>query len=377
MNATLSAGATVRRTKRASLGPAIASRDFLEFVRPGRVRIRREPLPVPLPPGHALVRTLASAVSAGTELLVYRGELPPALALDEMLPALAARTFAYPIRYGYAAVGVVERLTPAGHSGGSRAAQEPRPIPGRLDDEAPTLREGTRVFAFVPHASAFTAPAIDLLPVPAALEPTRAAFFPHAETAVNLVLDGAPLLGERVAVIGQGLVGLLTTAALARFPLAALVCVEPDARRRRVAARLGITACATAEQARARMGPRGADLVLELSGDPQALDAAIALAGPEGRVVVGSWYGQRRAPIDLGGHFHRGRLQIVSSQVSHLAPRLRGRWDRARRADEAWRLLVALPPGLLVPRRFRLAHAPRVYAALAARRLSAPVVFVY
>jgi threonine dehydrogenase-like Zn-dependent dehydrogenase len=359
--AAVSANTKARRTKRSSPGDTAPTCDFLEFVRPGRVRVGRAPLPSS-PPGHALVRTLTSAVSAGTELLVYRGELPPELALDETLPALAGRTFAYPTRYGYAAVGVVERLGPA---------------TATSDRSRELLSAGARVFAFVPHASAFTAPATELLPVPADLEATTAAFFPHAETAVNLVLDAAPLLGERVAVIGQGLVGLLATAALARFPLAALVCVEPETRRRRTAARLGASTCATAAQARARLGPRGADLTLELSGDPRALDGAVGLTGSEGRIVVGSWYGQRRAPIDLGGHFHRGRLQLVSSQVSHIAPRLLGRWDRARRAEEAWRLLAALPAGLLAPRRFPLAHAPRVYAALAAGRLSAPVVFVY
>jgi threonine dehydrogenase-like Zn-dependent dehydrogenase len=168
-------------------------RQALVFVGPRRVDVVEE-AEAPPRAGEVLVRTRVSAISAGTELLVYRGELPAGLALDETLPALAGASFAYPVRYGYAAVGDVVAV------GAGVAA---------------TWR-GRRVFGFAPHASTFVAAVADVYPVPDGLDAERAALFASMETAVNLVLDGAPRLGERVAVIGQGVVGLLATAVLAR-----------------------------------------------------------------------------------------------------------------------------------------------------------------
>src|SRR5262249_51218121 len=151
----------------------------------------------------------------------------------------------------------------------------------------------------------------------------------HMETAVNLLLDGAPLLGERVLVLGQGTIGLLVTALAARFPLQALIAVEGVPARARLARALGATRV-VAPGEEARPGPDGADLAYELSGRPEALDVAVAAAGREARIVVGSWYGRKRAPVDLGGAFHRGRLRLLSSQVSHIAPALSARWNRGR-----------------------------------------------
>jgi 2-desacetyl-2-hydroxyethyl bacteriochlorophyllide A dehydrogenase len=319
----------------------------LRFVGPRRVEVVEEPPLGPPPPRHLLVRTLVSAVSAGTELLAYRGELPPDMPRDEKLGALAGATFAYPFAYGYAAVGEV---VAAGEGAGGDW-------------------EGRLVFAFQPHASAFVTPAADVVPVPAGVAAERAALLANAETAVNLVLDARPLLGERVLVIGQGVVGLLATALLARFPVAALVAVEPLPLRARAARALGAGAVVVGDgsAARAALGGRddaGADLVLELSGDPAALDLAVAAAGDEARVVVGSWYGQKRAAVDLGGRFHRGRLRIASSQVSRIDPALSGRWDRGRRFDEAWRLLAGVDAAALITHRFALDDAAQAYALL-------------
>jgi threonine dehydrogenase-like Zn-dependent dehydrogenase len=169
------------------------------------------------------------------------------------------------------------------------------------------------------------------------------------------VLDGRPQLGERVAVVGQGVVGLLTTALLARFPLASLAAVDSDPARAALARRFG----ATAEAARA-----AADLSFELTGAPAALDTAIALTGREGRVVVGSFYGDKRAPVDLGGHFHRGRLTLISSQVSHLPPALGARWDRARRRDVAWAALARVDSAALISHRVPLGRAAEAYPLL-------------
>jgi 2-desacetyl-2-hydroxyethyl bacteriochlorophyllide A dehydrogenase len=319
------------------------NRHCVVFAAPGRVDVVEERLGAP-PPGFLLVRTAVSAISAGTELLAFQGRLPADLPLDETLGAMAGGTFRYPFRYGYAAVGEV------------LAAGE--------DVDPEWL--GRNVFAFQPHASAFLVAAADAVAVPAALPAERAALLANMETAVNLVLDGAPLLGERAVVVGQGPVGLLTAALLARFPLEALVAIEALPLRARAAAGLGVKRVLRPDEPlAAALGPGGADLVYELTGNPEALDLAIAAAGREGRVVVGSWYGEKRAPVALGGAFHRGRLRLISSQVSHIAPSLSARWDRARRFATAWRALEALDTAALVTHRFPIAEAQKAYDLLA------------
>jgi 2-desacetyl-2-hydroxyethyl bacteriochlorophyllide A dehydrogenase len=307
-------------------------RQALTFIAPGQVAVIEEELPPP-GPGQLLVHTRVSAISAGTELLAYRGQLPPELMLDETLPALAQGTFRYPFRYGYASVGEV------------------------IDVGAGVGREwiGRRVFSFQPHASAFAVGESDVFVVPEGVGWEAAALFASQETATNLVLDGRPQLGERVVVVGQGVVGLLTTALLARFPLQSLAAVDADPARAALARKFG---------AAGEAAPAGADLTFELTGSPAALDTAIALTGREGRVVVGSFYGGKRAPVDLGGHFHRGRLTLISSQVSHLSPALGGRWDRARRRDVAWSALGAVDSGALISHRFPLDRAAEAYRLL-------------
>ena len=152
---------------------------------------------------------------------------------------------------------------------------------------------------------------------------------------------------------------------LSRLPLAVLAAVDPQSRRlqaaRALAARPIVAGGAEIQRA---LGPRGADLVYELSGNPEALDAAIAAAGHEARVVVGSWYGDKRAPIDLGGRFHRRRLQLVSSQVSHIGAALSARWDRQRRFDAAWRALGDIDTLPLVSHRVPFAEAQAAYELL-------------
>jgi 2-desacetyl-2-hydroxyethyl bacteriochlorophyllide A dehydrogenase len=307
------------------------NRRALVFAGPRRVEVIEEELAAP-GPGQVLVRAVVSAISAGTELLAFRGQIPPELPLDDTLGALAGRTFAFPFRFGYASVG---QVIAAG--AGAEAWQ------------------GRQVFAFHPHASAFVVSAADLVAVPGDLPAERAALLALMETAVNLVLDGQPLLGERVVVVGQGMVGLCTTALLARFPLERLQAIEAIPRRAEAARALGAEVVAAA---------RDADLVYELSGDPAALDLAVAAAGPEGRVIVGSWYGAKRGAVDLGGGFHRGRLTIRSSQVSRIAPALSARWDRARRFAAAWRALGALDARPLITHRLPFAEAQQAYELL-------------
>jgi 2-desacetyl-2-hydroxyethyl bacteriochlorophyllide A dehydrogenase len=308
------------------------NRRALVFSGPRRVEVVDEPIEAP-GPGELLVQARFSAISAGTELLAFRGQVPAELPLDDTLGALAG-TFTFPFRFGYASVGQVLRAG-AGVGGWT----------------------GQPVFAFHPHASSFIVPAADVVAVPGDVPADRAALLALMETAVNLVLDGRPLLGERVVVVGQGMVGLLATALLARFPLESLLAVEAIPRRAEVARALGARVVPAREA-------RDADLVYELSGDPAALDLALAAAGREGRVIVGSWYGSKRAPVDLGGAFHRGRVTISSSQVSRLAPGLSARWDRERRFAAAWRALAALDARPLITHRLPFTEAQQAYELL-------------
>jgi threonine dehydrogenase-like Zn-dependent dehydrogenase len=172
------------------------------------------------------------------------------------------------------------------------------------------------------------------------------------------------------------LVGLTTTAQLAAFPLGRLVAVDGVAERRRLAEAFGADEALTPEAAREAFDPNppgetgedtaatGADVSLELSGDPEALDDAIAATGYAGRVVVGSWYGTKRANLDLGGRFHRSRIDVQSSQVSTIAPGLRGRWDDDRRLRVAWDRLRALDADRLLTHRFPIEDADRAYSLI-------------
>ena len=314
-----------------------------------RVECREVVLSAP-GPGEVLVRSHCSAISPGTEAMIYRGAFPRDAALDSRIASLQ-RGFAYPFAYGYALVGEVVATGPAVDEG----------LVGRM------------VFAFHPHQDRAVVPLDDCVAIPDGIAPEAALYLPQVETALNLVMDGAPIVGERVLVFGQGVVGLLTAALLARFPLARLVAVEPLAWRRQLARQWGIEESVDPGAADAWPGllaglEGGADLVFELSGDMAALDLAIEGAGFDARIVVGSWYGTSSRPLDLGGRFHRNRLRLVASQVSTLSPVLTGRWDRRRRLDLAWRMLAQLRPERLPVESFPLASCAQAFETACSRR---------
>jgi 2-desacetyl-2-hydroxyethyl bacteriochlorophyllide A dehydrogenase len=334
---------------RCDVGQSLTRR-ALYFTAPYQVAIRTEELCGPAA-GQVLVQTLVSAISPGTELLIYRGQAPADMAVDDTIAALAGN-LTFPLKYGYAAVG---RVTAVGSA--AEAAWQDRVV-----------------FAFQPHESHFLAAPAELLPVPATLAPEEAVFLPNMETAVNFLMDGQPLIGERVVVFGQGVVGLLTTALLAQLPLACLLTLDRYAQRREHSLALGaqVSLDPEAPDVLAHLqsglqesdGASGAELTYELSGHPGALDQAIAATGFDGRIVIGSWYGRKRADLDLGGRFHRSRIRLISSQVSTIAPAWTGRWTKARRLQVAWQMLERVRPARLITHRMPFIQAPHAYMLL-------------
>jgi 2-desacetyl-2-hydroxyethyl bacteriochlorophyllide A dehydrogenase len=322
------------------------NRQTLTFTAPRQVELREEALPA-LGADAVLVQTVCSAISAGTELLVYRGQFPKELVDSNDVLSSGMK---YPLAYGYACVGRVLEV-------GAHVDPE---LGGRL------------IFAFQPHATHFVADPSMLLLVPEGISPEAACFLPNMETAVNLVQDAAPILGEQVLVLGQGVIGLLAASLLSEFPLDRLAIADHFALRR-TACDLRLSTCDFRpfdssqpdfrEQVKAFL-PHGADLTLEVSGSPYALDDAIALTRFSGRIVVGSWYGEKRAALDLGGAFHRSRIQLISSQVSTIAPELSARWDKARRFEVAWNALKRIQPEKWITHHFPFDQAAEAYHLL-------------
>jgi 2-desacetyl-2-hydroxyethyl bacteriochlorophyllide A dehydrogenase len=307
---------------------------------PRHPEFREEQMPPP-GPGEVRVRAIASALSQGTEMLVYRGQVPAGLPLD--LPTLAG-SFAFPIKYGYAAVG---RVIDAGPG-----VVEPAP--------------GDTVFVHHPHQTVFVVPAGMPIRLPAGLDPLRGLFTANLEATVNVLLDMPLRLGETALVFGQGTVGLLLAQLLRRAGAGQVIGVDPLARRREVARVVGVDVALEPgadlpAQVRALTGGRGADVALEASGAGAALQAAIDAVADEGTVMVVSWYGTKPVTLELGGHFHRGRVRLRSSQVGRIDPALAPRWDRARRAALVRDLLPQLHLTELISHRLPFSAAPEAY----------------
>lgn len=272
---------------------------------PGRAAIRSGQLAAP-GADEVRVRALHSAVSRGTELLVLRGEVP-ASEFARMRAPFQEGDFPGPVKYGYASVGVVES--------GDSALQ------------------GRAVFCLYPHQTRYQVPAAAVHLLPEGLPPTRAVLAANMETAVNALWDAAPRVGDRIAVVGGGVVGLLVAWLASQLPGCAVELIDVRAERAAVAAQLGL-AFATPEAA-----ARDADLVVHASGQPQGLVTALELAAFEATVLELSWYGQRAVALPLGQAFHARRLSLRSSQVGHVATAQRARWSHARRMALALELL--------------------------------------
>ncbi len=275
-------------------------------VEPGRGEIRPETLQAPQA-HEALVRTLFTAVSRGTEALVFKGKVPRSEHARMRAPFQSGE-FPAPVKYGYCNVGVVE--------------------------QGPAELRGRRVFCLYPHQTHYVVPAAALHPLPDDVPPARAVLAANFETAVNALWDAAPRVGDRVAVVGAGTVGCLAAWLAARIAGTEVELIDIDERKHAAAAALGVPFRAP------RDAHRDADVVLHTSGTGAGLATALELAGFEAAVVELSWYGDETPPVPLGGAFHSRRLRLLSSQVGSVAAAQRARGSYERRMQLVMRLLA-------------------------------------
>jgi threonine dehydrogenase-like Zn-dependent dehydrogenase len=304
---------------------------------PGCGEIRPVTLPEP-GPDEVLVRTLRSGISRGTETLVFAGGVPPSQ-YGAMRAPYQEGDFPSPVKYGYLNVGLVE--------------------------QGPAELRGRTVFCLYPHQTAYVAPARAVAVVPQGVPPARAVLAGTVETAINALWDAAPLLGDRVTVVGAGMVGCCVARLLSRFPGMQVELVDVDAGRADVATALGVGFALPADAG------GGRDLVVHASATSAGLQQSLELLTAEGIVIDLSWYGDREVRLSLGGAFHAGRLGIRASQVSTLSPARRGRRTRADRLALALDLLRDGAFDALLTGESSFGELPDVMARLAAGDLPA------
>jgi threonine dehydrogenase-like Zn-dependent dehydrogenase len=298
---------------------------------PGVGEIRPVPLARP-GPGEALVRTLRSGVSRGTESLVFRGRVP-ASQYAVMRAPFQEGELPGPVKYGYLNVGVVE--------------------------EGPASMKGRTVFCLYPHQTAYVVPVDTLTVVPDDVPPERAVLAGTVETAVNALWDAAPLVGDRVTVVGAGMVGCCVARLLAQMPGVEVALVDVDSTRVGIAFELGVAFAAPAD------ATDGRDLVVHTTATSAGLQLSLDLLAPEATVLELSWYGDAETTVSLGGSFHSGRLAVRASQVGSVAASRRGRRTTRERLALAVDLLRDPGYDVLLTGESRFDELPTVMPRLA------------
>ncbi|WP_422773622.1 zinc-dependent alcohol dehydrogenase [Plantactinospora sp. WMMC1484] len=304
---------------------------------PGRGEIRPVPLPAP-GADEVLVRTLHSGLSRGTETLVFAGHVPPTQYATMRAPHQEG-DFPAPVKYGYLNVGIVEA--------------------------GPAHLVGRTVFCLYPHQTRYVVPASAVTVVPDGVPAARAVLAGTVETAVNALWDAAPLVGDRIAVVGAGMVGCSVAGLLARFPGVRVQLVDADPARAGIAAALGVDFALPGDAT----GDR--DLVVHASATSAGLTRSLELLGPEGTVVELSWYGDRQVSVPLGENFHSRRLVVRSSQVGTVSPNVRGRRTFADRLELALELLADPVFDALLTGACRFEELPEVLPRLVSGELPA------
>ncbi|MBD8022843.1 zinc-dependent alcohol dehydrogenase [Microbacterium gallinarum] len=266
----------------------------------------REELVADAQPGEVRVRTLYTGVSRGTESLVFRGEVPET-ERERMRAPFQQGDFPGPVKYGYLNVGTIE--------------------------QGPEHLRGRTVFALYPHQSSYVVPERSIAVVPDGVPPRRAVLAGAVETAVNILWDAAPLVGDRLMIVGAGMIGCALARVACGIPGLTVTVVDVDRGKADVCGRLGVT------YAHPGAAPVDQDVVIDTSGSGDGLQLAIESAATEGQIIEASWFGDRSVTLQLGGDFHSRRLTIRSSQVGMVSPRRRGTRSTADRLELALRLL--------------------------------------
>jgi 2-desacetyl-2-hydroxyethyl bacteriochlorophyllide A dehydrogenase len=313
-------------------------------VAPETGELRCEPLREPSD-GQVLVRTRASAISCGTEALVFYGRVPPS-ERSRMRCPFQAGEFPWPVKYGYAAVGVVERGSPE--------------------------LQGRRVFCLHPHQDRFVVPTDAVVIIPDDVPDVRATLAANLETALNGIWDSGladdrSQAGAPVTVIGAGAVGLMVGLLARRLAGAEAEIVEPDASRAALAQELGFRVVSEADRA------REAQIVFEVSGRPEGLVAALELAAFEATIIALSWFGSQPVTLPLGGAFHAKRLTIRSSQVGAVSPARRDRVSAADRLAQALALLADPVFDRLIGEPVPFSNLPAEMTRVLSRPITPPV----
>ena len=305
--------------------------------RPGHGEIRNVTLPR-LKTEQVLVRALYSAISRGTETLVFNGRVPTSQ-YERMRAPFQDGDFPAPLKYGYINVGEVEQGPPELH--------------------------GRSVFCLYPHQDRYVVGAVDVVPLPEALPPARAVLAANMETAVNALWDLAPRIGDRISVIGAGTLGCLVAWLAARIPGTEVELVDINDARAVVATALGVSFAHPDQASDAR------DIVFHTSASASGLNCALALAGFEASIVELSWYGDEPVAATLGGHFHSRRLKLISSQVGEIATPRRSQRTYRQRMQLALRLLRDPVLDHLISGQSRFDDLPDVMSQLANGSLDA------
>jgi len=299
----------------------------------GRGEFRHERLPEP-GAGDVVVRTLFSAISRGTESLVFEGRVPPG-EYQRMRAPFQAGEFPAPVKYGYISVGLVET--------------------------GPESLTGRAVYCMYPHQTRYVVPADAVTVLPDNVPPGRAVLAANLETAINGLWDATPRAGDRIAVIGAGTLGCLTAWLATRYPGCEVELLDTNPGKERAAAALGVNF------RQPSAASSDVDLVINTSGSPEGLATALGIAGYEATVVEMSWFGDQQVALPLGGAFHARRLTLRSSQVSAVATAQRSRWTYARRLELVFKLLAEPRLDALITGESTFEELPDVLARLSSQ----------